>query len=367
MNIKKIISVVTLFCSLTFVFSLQLPLFQGSLGKLEDAYYAFDSNKYGKALEYVEEAKQIRKKEVDDYLSILNKSLSPYAVKEVGDRIPAVLSVLESREDYDAHNLIKYLVDLKGASYFNNSVNEVQKYLTLKELMPEASYLIGHIYEYEGEYDLAVKYYTSAWNNSHVLEIPDSKYDILYDLAKLSFNFNKFEESEKSLLLIIASDSNFKDVAFKRAIISSVEKGYSADKIFNLYRTDCYRSITAFFLLSDLYSEKGKNQQVFEMALYGVLTSFTRMNEILQSRRVDYTYTTLHEFFKIAMQNAEIKQWTIDINFWKAFYRLADVATELYPENGDFGPILMEVIYLHAPETYWKNLAGIKLSKNLIN
>ena len=99
----------------------------------------------------------------------------------------------------------------------------------------EAVHLMAKIYEFEGEYELSYSYYMDAWNNADILDIPESKYDILYDMANLCYNFNDYENCEKSLMLIIASDPYYGNDGFTTALTNSVQRGYSADKIFNLY------------------------------------------------------------------------------------------------------------------------------------
>ena len=63
--------------------------------------------------------------------------------------------VLESRNSYDAVNLINELLDKFGASYFSNSITNMLLYLEDYLEYPEADYLIGRVYMYEGEYDIA--------------------------------------------------------------------------------------------------------------------------------------------------------------------------------------------------------------------
>lgn len=343
-------------------FAVELPLFQGSLRVLEDAQYAYDSRSYGTALKLAEDAKLLRSQEVADYLGILDRALSPIEVRDAGDAISSVISVLKFREVYDAIDLIQYVVELKGVEYFNNSVSKVREYIASKEIIPEAAYLIAKVYQIEGEYDLSVQYYTYAWENSAVLEIPDSKYDILYDLAELSYSFNKLEEAEKALLLIVADDPYYTNKNFVAAVYSSIKRGYGVDKVFDLYRTDCYRSTSAFFKLADLYQEQGRLEEAFESDLFGILTAFTRINEVLSDRSVVFKYTGLKDLLETAMKNREISDWTVDIGFWHSLYMLGELADTIYPENKDFGETIFESLSV-APESYWVELADIRLKK----
>ena len=342
-------------------FAISLPLFQNSTRILEDAQFAFDSGAYGEALKLAEEAKLLHQQEVDECLSALNQALHPQEVQDAGDDISAVVAVLRSRDVYDVVALIEYMSTLHGELYFDNSIYEMLQHLEDKRVFPEASHLVARVYEYEGEYELSYSYYTDAWNHAAVLDIPERKYDILYDMANLSYNFNDYENCEKALMLIIASDPYYSNDGFAAALNNSVQRGYSADKVFNLYRSDCYRSIPAFYRLTELYQEQGRHQEAFKMALFGILSSFTRMDSFLNSRVTEFQYDGLDDFFAIALSNYELAEWTMDQGFWRCFYRLADLGSQLFPENKDFSDQLFAVIAQSAPETYWRQLAISKM------
>lgn len=338
-------------------FAISLPLFQNSTRILEDAQFAFDSGAYGEALRLAEEAKLLRQQEVDECLSALNQALRPQEVQDAGDDIAAVIAVLRSRDVYEVVDLIEYMSSLHGDLYFNHSIYEMLEHLKDKRVFPEAAHLVAKIYEYEGEYQLSYSYYTDAWNHAAVLDIPERKYDILYDMANLSYNFNDYENCEKALMLIIAADSSYANTGFSTALTNSIQRGYSADKVFNLYRADCYRSIPAFYRLTELYMEQGRHQEAFKMSLFGVLTSFTRMDSFLNSRMTELQYADIGEFFSIAVANYELSEWSMEQGFWRCFYRLADLGSQIFPENKDFSDQLFAVMAQSAPENYWRQLA----------
>lgn len=360
MKIRKLVfvSITLLFSSL--VFAIELPLFQKSARLLEDAQFAFDSGEYGKALLLAEEARLLRQKEATESLDALNVALHPQEVQNAGDNIRDVIAVLQSRDVYDVVNLIEYTTTVHNGT-FNGSITEIQNHLAAKKIFPEAVHLMAKIYEFEGEYELSYSYYMDAWNNADILDIPESKYDILYDMANLCYNFNDYENCEKSLMLIIASDPYYGNDGFTTALTNSVQRGYSADKIFNLYRADCYRSIPAFFRLTELYVEQERYQEAFKMSLFGTLSSFTRMNNFLANRVTEFQYENLREFFSTAINNYELAEWSMDQGFWRCFYRLADLGSQMFPENEDFAKELLVVIAQTAPESYWRQLAVAKL------
>lgn len=355
---RKLVFIAMTFALLgTSSFAVELPLFQKSARLLEDAQFAFDSGEYGEALKLAEEARLLRHQEVDESLSALVQALRPKAVQDAGDDILAVTEALRSRDVYDVVSLIEYMVVLHGEAFFNNSIHGLLEHLEHKRVLPEAAHLMAKVYEYEGEYDLSYSYYEDAWTHASVLDIPERRFDILYDMANLSYNFNDYENCEKALMLIVALDPNYSNEGFAAALTNSVQRGYSADKVFDLYRSDCYRSIPAFYRLTELYVEQGRYQEAFRMSLFGVLTSFTRMNVFLEERVTEFEYDTLADFFSIAVKNHELAEWSVRQGFWRCFFRLADLGGQLFPENKDFADQLFVVMARTAPEGYWRQLA----------
>lgn len=331
--------------------------FHDSSRLFDDAYFEFDNGNYGIALRLAEEAKNTRNNEVNAALNMIGDAMRPLAVQNAGDSINEVIAVLKQRDVYEVVEMINYLVTLKGEDYFDDSIAAVNSYLMQRKVFPECEYLIARIYEFEGEYSLAYSYYLDAWNHAFALDIPSTKYDILYDMANLSYNFSDLDNCEKALLLIVADDPFFSDAAYSAALLNSVKKGYSADKIFSLYRTNCYRSIPAFFRLAELYSNQGRYEDAFSVALFGVLTSFTRMYEIVQNRMSEYTYTDLNAFCRRAVSYTDICDWSIDIRLWNGLYQLAKLSETLYPAETIFSDGIYTVIVDSAPENYWKQRA----------
>ena len=360
MKLNRIFFLVLFLLIGSFSFAVSYPLFQSSNRTLEDAHSAFDSKDYGAALRLAEEAKIIRRQEVSECLEILDQALKPFAVRSAGDLITDVRSVLLKRDVFDAVELIDYLISIKGEKYFEGFISNMRAFIESKNIFPETGYLIARVYELEGEYDLAYSYFMDSWEHSDVLDIPDVKYDILYDMANLSYNFNHKDECEKALLLVLSSDPYFSDNAFMKSLKSSVARGYSADKLFGLFRTDCYRSLPAFYRLVELYVEQGREEEAFSIALIGVLTAFTRMNTIYTDRTNDFQYTTLTDFFDVVMKQSDITDWSVKTGFWKCLYTLADLGVKLYPENNSFGKALLSIIATESPDDYWKKLALVQ-------
>ena len=156
------------------------------LSLYRQSLYYFDLNDYGKALTFAEDAITAKKRQIQSELNLLRKSLSSNAVKSAGDDINQVLSILEKRNEKDSIAIIQKYIKIKGLDYFDNSMSKLQENIKNQSEYPEAQYLIGKIYQLEGEYDISETYYSMALDNAAVLDVPDFKYEILYNLAEIS-------------------------------------------------------------------------------------------------------------------------------------------------------------------------------------
>jgi tetratricopeptide (TPR) repeat protein len=332
---------------------------------LEKADVAFVSKNFSRAAKLVQIAKLNRKIESQWYVNTLQEALKPMAVQNVGDNIEIVRKILVERNSTEAVKIIDDIITLKGANYFNNSIKSIVNYYENFYIYPEAYFLEAKIYRLEGEFDLAKEFYLEAWKNSDKLDIPMEKYDILYELASLYKIQNNLSDYEKTLLLIVSDDKNFyvngKVSDFLSSVIKNIKSGISLDKLFLLYRCDSYNSIEAYFQLAQLYLEKNMKEKFLEVSIMGMLTSVTRIEQILKERELEYTYKNFNHFYYLAIQYSDIISWGIKNKIWQGFFNFGQamelnnfdtLAKEIYTQN---------VIY--SPEEYWQKTSREKLKK----
>lgn len=330
---------------------------------LEKADAAFVAKNYSRAAKLVQIAKINRKIESQWYVDTLQQALTPMAVQKAGDNIDVVRKILIERNSADAVKIIDDVITLKGSNYFSNSIKSIIKYYQDFYIYPEANFLEAKIYRLEGEFDLAKKFYLDAWKNSDKLDIPMQKYDILYELASLYKIQNNISDYEKTLLLIVSDDNNFyvngKISGFLTSIIKNMKSGINLDKLFLLYRCDSYNSINAYFQLAQLYLEKNMKEKLLEVSIMGMLTSVTRIEQILKERELEYTYKNFNHFYYLATQYSDIIAWGIENKIWQGFFNFGqamelntftDIAKEVYTQN---------VIY--SPEEHWQKTSREKL------
>ena len=204
---KTILTAIFLICSLN-VFA-QNNLNSKSVNSFRNAQAAFESQEYGKALKYAEDAILYKKEQLKADYDAISTSMMARDVKKAGDEITSIIPVLKERDEYEVINLINYY-NSKGN--FNNSITKVLEYIKNQEEYPEAQKLIGDIYKIEGEYAFAEQYYLKALENASVLDIPDERYEIIYLLADLSRLCGDYDTMEIRLLNIIGKDQNVQNM-----------------------------------------------------------------------------------------------------------------------------------------------------------
>ncbi|MDR1784978.1 MAG: hypothetical protein LBR23_00705 [Spirochaetaceae bacterium] len=310
---------------------------QASWRILERAMVAFDSGKYGAALALAEQAREQKRINYEGYAQTLTRAMIPQEVQRAGDDIPAVIAVLESRQDREALRIITFYAEAKGVGFFDRRVTGMIDFLRQSSVFPEADLLIGRVYRHEGELDLAKQYCLRAWEQSFALDVPDQKYDILYQLADLAEITGDEELLEQSLLLVLAEDPYFNDAAgavegaeggasFYDSLRNALGRNYSVDRIFEMYRVDSYRSLEAYAGLSRLYRDRGDNGRFLKTAILGSLSAFTRMYEVLTARNVDYSYRGVGDFFTRALRYRDVTDWSLEHPVWGCFNYLSEAA-----------------------------------------
>lgn len=330
---------------------------------LERAQIHFDQGEYGLAVKYAELARENRKKECDWELAVFSQPLKLAPIKKVGDSLSDVRDKMEMENCYDAVGVIDSYVLRKGYSFFNNSVKELKKYIQDLRTYPEADYLLGKIYVIEGEYKLADKYYTNAWKAAHLLDIPNQKYSILYDMAYLSKVTSNDDEFEKTLLLIVSEDGTYIKNGtlspFVKSVTQSIRKGMSMDKFFMLYRVDSVNYQSAYLQLAEFYYQRGKIDQAMAVSSLGVLSAFTTIYQAIKDYDIDYKYSSFDTYLKIIGSYSNILEWSAKNEVWRGFYYFAKII-ESYGQK-ELARSLLQSLANNCPEDYWKNLAKNEL------
>lgn len=361
MKNKIIISLLLSFCFLSFLHAQnKVPHPVDSSERyglyLEKAELAYDSAKFEEAIVLVEKAKDSRKAEIDYNLYVLDEALKPAAVQKTGDSIRNVLLILKERNSNNAIDLINRTLIQYGEEKFHNSISELYNFYKSLYEYPEADFLMGKLFFLEGDYKLANKYYMNALENYEVLDIKETKFDILYNLAELAQITNEPEKLEKTLLLITAEESD-------NINMNMVEKSYfstkDTDRFFSLYRNNKYFSLKAYILLADFYLNKNEYDKALNASLNAVLTSFSIIESTLKDRDYDYKYSTVQKAIMNSVKFSDVAEWAENNEVWKGFYQFAQISK--IKNKNIFFESINTTLYLWCPDDYWKELAFIAL------
>ncbi len=371
---KKLIALlinVMLFCAV-FAQRLQRPEHEMLAWKiLQDAQLYYEQGDLGEAIRVADAAKQQRKNEVEWSLSVLNQALAPTSIQKLGDSIDLIMNAFEERNAEDALSIMHNVMIKYPADTINNSVSELIKKLSLYLEYPEADYLLGKLYIFEGEYTVADKYLTNAWLHADILDIPDQKFDILYQMANLAKLQKNEEKYEKSLLLIIADDNYIKpdgsDDIFIKAVKQSIARDDTTiDKLFTLYRSKAYTSLNAYYLLADYYASKGNSEKALSMSTLATLIAFTRIYEAVVTRDMEYKFekpanaknkpnSAFLAYLETVGKYYDISEWGAKNGIWKGYFNYAKILHNA--GRYELAEELFSCLSQYCPEDFWRNMA----------
>jgi tetratricopeptide (TPR) repeat protein len=195
-------------------------------------------------------------------------------------------------------------------------------------VMPEADAAIGDVYREEGEFQLAERQYTRAYNLRNALVIPDEKYDILNKWAGLYEDQELYSLMESKLLMIVAEDRwNQGEQLPIQVERNYVDKGL--DHVLALYRFDSRFATSAHSRLGWFYYRTGRYPQAVRHLLYAVILQVSEVADFLKQKDPDVAVTGLESFFASALRDAEVRAWFAESGLASDLYYLSASAWEL--------------------------------------
>ncbi len=328
---------------------------------LKQAQNAYEMNDYGQALKFAESAKQKRRQMAEWEVYVLDQTQKNSRVRKSGDYLDDVMPELKTANLSEALGIIEAKLSAYGKNHFHNKFSEICKWIENDDIYPEADFLIGKIYKLEGELELASKYLNNAYENLIRLDVPDVKYDILYELASLADLQDDGEAYEKQLLAVLKDDKLYTNSGFRSALVRLINANQkdSVDKFFILYRSTNDISIKALELLNEYYTKIGQNEKALDCAALGSIASVTKIEEVLKDRLIDYSYTDFADLLTKAAMYDDIVTWGNENGIWKLFYNFA--STSAVCGKDVFARTLLRILSEHEPEAYWRQRAVSKL------
>ncbi len=328
---------------------------------LSKAQLAFDGGNYGTALQLANKAKENRQAQINWESYILEKALSPREVSRVGYHFSDVRQILLERDEHDAVDILNEYEGRYTRDFFKNNVYILADWIKESAVYPEADFLLGKIYQLEGEYSLSSHFYEQARNNANHLDVGEQLYDILYAMASLYQQQGKMEEYEQLLLLILDDDQFFKN----KHLVSSIkrmldqDKAENVDRLFLMYRASPNHSLKALYLLGNLYASRDDEEGAYTCSILAVLEAFTHVFESLSQRDSFYQYSTLADFLQQTGRYQDILSWADKEKFWESLFTLADRSSG----RGKllFAAELYLVLANNLPDDYWRAEALTRL------
>ena len=228
---------------------------------LQKAKDSFEKNDFGTAVKFADQAKVVRSQNAQWQTYILDETLKNSRVRRAGDSLERVSQVLNELKFTEALKIVSMHIEKHGADFFNGSYSKLIEFLSVYSHYPEADFLIGKIYKLEGEYSVALNYMKEAYDYSVNLDIPMEKYDLLYELAELSYDLENKDDYEKYLLAIASDDSVFTNSGYMDALLHIInsDSSDSLEKFFLLYRAEDASGLKAFVNLGKLYMSEAEN------------------------------------------------------------------------------------------------------------
>ncbi len=329
---------------------------------LKMAENAFVSGDLGKAISCAETAKQNRKQNNDWKIYTLENTLRLADVRRAGDLIEDVVPVLLSHNQTDAVNILRTVQTGKNGDSFKGSFSAILAYLAEDYYYPEADYLMGKVYRLEGETDLAFEYMNSAYEHADKLDVYDVRFDILYDLADLSYDTEKESDYEKYLLSVLKDDNVYRDDGLYKAMnrIITENKPESVEKFFLLYRCENYHSLQALEGLSVYYLTRGEKEKALRCSSMASIIAVTKITSSLKSRLTDYSYVSLEDTLNRVASQTDIVSWGNNNGIWELYYNFASICYAT--GNTRFAGELFAVLSRSEPVEYWRTLSYRRLA-----
>ncbi len=337
---------------------------------LKEAQENFESASYGKSLGLAEEAKEKRRAQTAWESYIMDQSLRLSAVRNAGDLIADILPVLKQRKQTSACEIVENYLTIYGESYFSGSFSRLLNYLHQNDVYPEADYLIGRVYKVEGELEIAIQYMEKAYNEADRLDVPDVKFDILYDLADIArLQNNGNENYEKYMLTILAADKNFTNEGYMNAVLKIIQGNSreAVDRFFMLYRSDNDISLKALEGLASYYRQVSLESEepvaaernrikALRCAALGTVVAVTKIESTVKDRINNFNYTNMPELLSKAGLYSDVVEWGNSNGVWELFVNFGVQCSESgYPS---FARRVFEILKNGEPEEYWRQKAA---------
>ncbi len=275
---------------------------------LEQGKIAYEKREFGEAIRLFEKARRVHKSQVLQYYNYLFSALKSYEVRAAGDLIANVYETLKKRQDDDACAILDKIFLTRPPEFFDKSIKNLMEWLKKSEAYPECDYLIGKVYELQGEYRQAFTLYYAAWDARDFLYIPDNRFEIIYSLSHVCSLLGQTDNKEKYLLL----------------------------------------TLRAYIELTQLYITAGEYDRAYRTALLGANIAVTYLSDVTQKIDFTYVYTDFSDLLERVGRDTNILKVAEAKKIWRIFLQFAYIlhkkdlnmqAADLYGKLAEHCPI----------------------------
>ena len=328
-----------------------------SLKKAQDA---FEANDFAAAVQFADLAKEIRKQDAEWQTYILEETLKKSKVRHAGDEFDRVIPVLHECGLDEAVKIVESHLEKYGAAFFNGNYSSMIDFIPFFAHYPEADFLLGRIYKLEGEYNVALDYLKNAYEHSASLHVPMEKYDLLYELAEISFDLGNEDDYEKYLLAIAMDDALFVDSGYSRSLTRIVDSGSkdAVEKFFLLYRYENDVALKAFMELTRFYMSKDLSEKALNCSSFASILIVSKLEGVLKERLNDFQYENFTSLVTACAQFADIVDWGSENRVWELFCDFADAAAD--SGKTAFSAELFAMLSEVEPVEFWQLYAASK-------
>jgi tetratricopeptide (TPR) repeat protein len=249
---------------------------------------------------------------------------------------------------------------------YGQAVLHFKNALADAKVMPEAELGLGDAYYFQGEYAVAEAQYRRAYDQRASFVVPDTRYEVLYRLARLYYYQKSYGKMEETLKLIVADDAVFSGneqerVRYRNSLMKLfTNKGI--DAVLLLHRIPESFSTTALSELAHFYYVHWNFVPALQYAVFGFIPLVTEGMDEIRKTNFDYRYTTLADFLREALANDAVRSYLDERDFFQRLYYLALICWENIAVR-DWGRQFLNLLAATDAAGDYQRLARLQLKK----
>lgn len=210
------------------------------------------------------------------------------------------------------------------AGDFGNALRQMKELADAYGETAESNFLLGRIYEQEGEAGLAEKYYSLALEKSGSLNVPQDRYVILFRIAEINLQRKNYKKYEDVLETILADQEMYSAPRFTRLrdsyLSTALHEGF--DSLANLYRIDDDFARKAHTELGILHTRTGRSSRAVLHLVFANLAVVSTLADELRHIDPSYRFSTLKDALQRIAKRPELLAYLETNEVFRSLYFL---------------------------------------------